>query len=149
MKSMISSCKFLRVCALSVPTEGDSSAGRALSPASVRSEPAWSTDWRWWWEYGGCYLLGITMAIMLLVMVIMMKMMMVLLVLTVVLIGWYSETQWMPRHQCDDKEMILVLRNNIRFLSSEFIHLLPEWLKRDNTWLTFLLKKDITRGKLQ
>ena len=31
-----------------------------------------------------------------------------------------------PRHQCDDKEMILVLRNNIRFLSSEFIHLLPE-----------------------
>ena len=44
MKSMIFSCKFLRVCALPVPAEGDSSAGRALSPASVRSEPAWSTD---------------------------------------------------------------------------------------------------------
>ena len=44
MKSMIFSCKFLRVCALPVPAEGDSSAGRALSPASVRSEPACSTD---------------------------------------------------------------------------------------------------------
>ena len=44
MKSMIFSCKFLRVCALPVPAEGDSSAGRALSPASVRSEPAWSTE---------------------------------------------------------------------------------------------------------
>ena len=41
---MIFSCKFLRVCALPVPAEGDSSAGRALSPASVRSEPACSTD---------------------------------------------------------------------------------------------------------
>ena len=44
MKSMIFSCKFLRVCALLVPAEDDSSAGRALSPASVRSEPAWSTE---------------------------------------------------------------------------------------------------------
>ena len=44
MKSMIFSCRFHRVCALPVPAEDDSSAGRALSPASVRSEPAWSTD---------------------------------------------------------------------------------------------------------
>ena len=28
---------------LALPAEGNSSAGRALSPASVRSEPAWST----------------------------------------------------------------------------------------------------------
>ena len=41
MKSMIFSCKFLRVCALPVPAEGDSSAGRALSPACGGSEPAW------------------------------------------------------------------------------------------------------------
>ena len=40
---MIFSCRFHRVCALPVPAEDDSSAGRALSPASVRSEPAWST----------------------------------------------------------------------------------------------------------
>ena len=44
MKSMIFSCKFLRVCALPVPAEGDSSAGRALSPASVRSEPRLRTE---------------------------------------------------------------------------------------------------------
>ena len=40
---MIFSCRFHRVCALPVPAEDNSSAGRALSPASVRSEPACST----------------------------------------------------------------------------------------------------------
>ena len=49
MKSMISSCKISQSLRFARPGWGDSSAGRALSHASVRSEPAWSTDSLGWY----------------------------------------------------------------------------------------------------
>ena len=44
IKTMISSCKISQSLRFARPGRGDSSAGRALSHASVRSEPAWSTE---------------------------------------------------------------------------------------------------------
>ena len=93
MKSMLFSCKILRVRALPVPAEGDSSAGRALSPAPSALSPACELMIRMMI----ISVMMITMMVMMIIMTMMtMKMisMMITAVPSPVGVGWsYTEGQ--------------------------------------------------------